>query len=118
MRRGYFGHDLSQRLEAFLFAYTLGNSKGIRQYHVRPFTCAFDKELMLFNVQNGTTVYTHIALVHKLLRMLTNIYYLSHKTWRVDMAASTNTDGVDFPQHNDHHYAIAGTPLSGGGGGV
>ena len=37
---------------AFLFAYTLGNSKGIRQYHIGPFTCAAGKELMLFNIVN------------------------------------------------------------------
>ena len=64
-------------------------------------------------------LHTHIALVHISLRMLINIYVRSHRTQRVDTGmAATNADGVDFPQHNDHYYAIAGTPLSGGGGGV
>ena len=45
--------------------------------HIGPFTCASDKELMLFNVQNGSTVYTHrtgsqsIANVDEYLRALT-----------------------------------------------
>ena len=103
---------------AFLFAYTLGNSKGIRQYHVGPFTCAAGKELMLFNVQNGSTVYTHrtgsqsISNVDEYLRALTpdatagyaSIYY-------------ANANGVSYSQHNNRYYVIAVTPLSGGGGG-
>ena len=103
---------------AFLFAYTLGNSKGIRQYHIGPFTCAADKELMLFNVQNGSTVYTHrtgsqsITNVDEYLRALTpdatagygSIYY-------------ANANGVSYSQHNNRYYVIAVTPLSGGGGG-
>eukprot|EP01046_Picozoa_sp_COSAG06_P053121 COSAG06_NODE_9107_length_1984_cov_2.653581_2_plen_196_part_00 len=44
---------------AFLFAYTLGDSKGIRQHHMGSFTCAAGQELLLFGVQNGSVVNTH-----------------------------------------------------------
>jgi hypothetical protein len=103
---------------AFLFAYTLGNSKGIRQYHIGPFTCASDKELRLFNVQNGSTVYTHrtgaqsIANVDEYLRALT-----PHGTSGYGSIYYANANGVSYSQHNNRYYVIAVTPLSGGGGG-
>ena len=85
---------------------------------IGPFSCASDKELMLFNVQNGSTVYTHrtsaqsITNVDEYLRALTpdatagyaSIYY-------------ANANEVSYSQHNNRYYVIAVTPLSGGGGG-
>ena len=89
---------------AFLFAYTLGDSKGIRQYHIGPFTCAADKELMLFNVQNGSTVYTHrtgaqsISNVDEYLRALT-----PHGTSGYGSIYYANANGVSYSQHNNRH---------------
>jgi hypothetical protein len=101
---------------AFLFAYTLGDSKGIRQHHMGPFTCAAGQELLLFGVQNGSVVNTHrtglqsIANIDEYLRALTpnatkgygSIYY-------------ANANGVAYSQHNNRYYAIAATILAGSG---
>ena len=101
---------------AFLFAYTLGDSKGIRQHHMGPFTCAAGQEMLLFGVQNGSVVNTHrtglqsIANIDEYLRALTpnatkgygSIYY-------------ANANGVTYSQHNNRYYAIAATILAGSG---
>jgi len=97
-------------------AYTLGDTKGIRQHHIGPFTCAAGQELLLFGVQNGSVVNTHrtglqsIANIDEYLRALTpdatkgygSIYY-------------ANTNGVTYSQHNNRYYVIAATILTGGG---
>ena len=97
---------------AFLFAHTLGDSRGVRHHHVGPFTCASTLELMLFNVQNGSTVYTHrtglqsIANIDEYLRALT-----PHATSGYASIYYAKANGVDFSQHDNRYYIIAVTPL-------
>ena len=77
---------------------------GLLRPSVGTFTCASDRELMLFNVQNGSTVYKHrtgaqsITNVDEYLRALTpdatagyaSIYY-------------ANANGVSYSQHNNRY---------------
>ena len=73
---------------------------------------------MLFNVQNGSTVYTHrtgsqsITNVDEYLRALT-----PHGTSGYGSIYYANANGVSYSQHNNRYYVIAVTPLGGGGGG-
>jgi hypothetical protein len=85
---------------------------GVRHHHVGPFTCGSGLELMLFNVQNGSTVYSHrtglqsIANVDEYLRALT-----PHATSGYGSIYYANADGASYSQHNNRYYIIAVTPL-------
>jgi hypothetical protein len=101
-----------------IYPWDVGNSKGIRRYHVGPFTCADDKALMLFNVQNGSTVYTHRTGSQSITNVDEYPRALTHGTSGYGSIYYAKANRVSYSQHKNRYYIIAVMPLSGGGGGM
>jgi hypothetical protein len=100
---------------AFLFASTAGDSKNITAHHMGPFTCAAGRELMVFNVYQGTTVLTHRTGIRSIPNVDTYLRGLSpHGTTGYGSIRYANASGATYSDHSNRYYVIAVTPLSGG----